>query len=471
MTSRSSGIAPEPGSSPTPLPRVLGLTTAMAIVVGEVIGSGIFFKPAEVARATGGYVGVILSLWVACGLVNLCGALTLAELSSMFPHAGGTYIFLRESYGRLWAFLWCWAEFWVIRTGAIAALAVYSTFSLQELFGISPFDPEWRLTRDLAAMGMIAILGAINIAGTLWGGRVQTLMTAIKVAFVALLGVLPFIALTEGERIADPFWPGKAEGSLLAGIGAALAAIMWAYDGWGNVTVIAEEVREPERNVPRALIGGVLVLVVLYFGANLAYHLTLSSEAIGKEFIPARAVCEKLLPGYGGKVMTAMLMISLFGALNGNILVGPRVLYAVAHDVPLLKPLRRVHPTRNTPAVAIALVCGWSMALIMLPDLREDKSVILADWLTNYCIFGGSIFYLSAVLAVFLLRRSRPTARRPYRAWGYPFTPAIFVIFYILFLASMLQARPQECLIGLSLIVVGLVVYLAMPRGNQPGSH
>jgi APA family basic amino acid/polyamine antiporter len=442
----------------------------MAIVVGEVIGSGIFFKPKEVALATGGYVGIILSLWVICGLVNLCGALTLAELSSMFPRAGGTYIFLRETYGRLWAFLWCWAEFWIIRTGAIAALAVYSTFSLQQLFGIDPFAPEWRLTRDFTAMGMIALLGAVNIAGTHWGGRVQTLMTAIKVSFVALLGLLPFIALGEGEQIADSWWPAQADGSLLVGIGAALAAIMWAYDGWGNVTVIAEEVRDPERNVPRALIGGVLVLIVLYFGANLAYHLTLSSEAIGKEFLPAGAVCEKLLPGYGAKLMTAMLLISLFGALNGNILVGPRVLYAVAHDVSLLSPLRRVHPTLNTPATAIALVCAWSMALIVLPDLREDKSVILADWLTNYCIFGGSIFYLSAVFAVFILRKRRPEAHRPYRAWGYPITPAIFVIFYLLFLVSMVRARPQECLLGLTLIGVGLIVYMLMPKQSAPNS-
>ena len=456
-----------PAPSASPLPRVLGLAAAIAIVVGEVIGSGIFFKPAEVARATGGYVGLILALWVACGLVNLCGALTLAELSAMFPHAGGTYVFLRETYGRLWSFLWCWAEFWVIRTGAIAALAVYSTVSLQQLIAarpISPTDPEWKTVRDLTAMSMIALLGAVNIAGTHWGGRVQTVMTIIKVAFVALLGLLPFIALGEGEQIADPWWPESVDVPLLAGIGGALAAIMWAYDGWGNVTVIAGEMHQPERDVPRALVSGVLLLVVLYFGANLAYHLTLPSKTIAAEFIPAQAVCEKLLPGYGAKLLVAMLVVSSFGALNGNILVGPRVLYAVAQDFPSLGRLGHVHARRQTPAWSIALMCAWAMALIVLPDRRADQSVILADWLTNYCVFGGSIFYLSAVVALFVLRIRRPDAHRPYRAWGYPLTPAIFVVFYVFFLSSMVWARPSECLWGLSLIAAGFVVYWLMPQ-------
>ena len=457
-------------SARTALPRVLGLVAAVAIVVGEVIGSGIFFKPAEVARATQGHLGVILSLWVACGLVNLCGALALAELSTMFPQAGGTYVFLRETYGRTWAFLWCWAEFWVIRTGAIAAMAVYSTYSLEQLAasaGLQLSEPGWGTFRKASAVAFIAFLGAVNTAGTHWGGRMQTLMTTIKVGFVALLAVLPFIAIGEGPGVRNVWWPEHFEPAMWAGIGSALAAIMWAYDGWGNVTVVAEEIRNPERNVPRALIGGVMLLVVLYFGANLAYHLTLPWQEIAGAFIPAQAVCEKLLPDFGGKLMVAMLLVSLFGALNGNILIGPRVLYAVARDYEVLRPLRSVNARTQTPARAIAAVCAWSIVLILLPDLRADQSVPLADWLTTYCIFGGSIFYLSAVLAVFVLRVKRPDAPRPYRAWGYPLTPAIFAGFYIFLLASMLWARPFECLTGLLLIAAGLAVYMLVARGES----
>jgi amino acid transporter len=240
---------------------------------------------------------------------------------------------------------------------------------------------------------------------------------------------------------------------------------MWAYDGWGNVTVISEEIHHPERNLPRALIGGVLMLIVLYTGANLAYHLILPWEKIATTRIPSEAVCEKLVPGYGGKVMTAMLLISVFGALTGNILVGPRVLYAVGRDYAWLKAFRYVNTRTRTPARAIAAVCAWAMILVLLPNVQVGKeSTQLADWLTSYCIFGGSIFYLSAVLAVFVLRIKRPDATRPYRAWGYPLTPAIFVLFYVLLLASMFYAGPQQCLWGLTLIFAGLVIYGVMSR-------
>lgn len=462
-------MPPAPANLPTAspavaaaLPRRLGAIAAMAIVVGEVIGSGIFFKPAEVARATQGHLGVILSLWIVCGLINLCGALALAELSAMLPHTGGTYVFLREAYGRAWAFLWAWAEFWVIRTGAIAAMSVYATFSLQELVktgGWTFTDAEAEIFRRGAAVSFIFILGSINFAGTHWGGGVQTVLTAIKVSFIIILAGLPLLALTEGPSVTNVWWPQQMEMPLWIGMGGALAAIMWAYDGWGNVTVVAEEVRQPERNVPRALIGGVMLLIVLYAAANLAYHLTLPWQEIAKAIIPAQAVCEKLLPGIGGSVMAAMLLISLVGAVNGNILVGPRVLVAVSRDMSELKFFGKLHAQRETPAVAIAAVCAWAMVLVLAPNVGGDGGTLLADWLTTYCIFGGSIFYLSAVLAVFVLRVRWPDAPRPYRAWGYPITPAIFAIFYVFLLGSMLYARPQECLWGLTLIAAGAIVY------------
>lgn len=239
----------------------------------------------------------------------------------MFPQAGGTYVFLRETYGRLWSFLWAWGEFWVIRTGAIAALAAYSAEALGKVLADLGFADVKDYPKAVA-VGTIALLTAINVVGTRWGGGLQNVATIIKAGFVAFLALLPFIAIRSEPFELGTLWPSRIDQPLVIGIGAALAAIMWAYDGWGNVTVVAEEVHHAERNVPIALITGVMILIVLYAGANLAYHLTLPSSEIIKEVCPAIAVCEKLLPNVGAKLMQAMLLVSLFGALNVNILVG-----------------------------------------------------------------------------------------------------------------------------------------------------
>lgn len=454
------------------LPAVLGLFSALTIVVGEVIGSGVFIKPNIIARETGGYVGLILSLWIFCGLVNLCGALAQAELAAMFPHAGGVYVFLREAYGRLWAFLWGWAEFWVMRSGAIAALGTALGITLVELLeasGTSPISNP-RTLQKLVAIGAIAVLATINIVGTRFGGAVQNVTTAVKAGFLVFLAVLPFVAVREHSLAASQLWPRTLDVGLLAGIGSALAGIMWAYDGWGQVTVIAEEIRNPRRNVPLALAAGVLILIVLYTGANLGYHLTLPAARIEAAPVPAVAVTQALLGEWGARLMLAMIMVSVFGAMNSNILVGPRVLFAVARDHEFLSPLRRVDPRFRTPLVAIATLCGWSILLIAAGDLSQsggespDASKPLFDILTEYAIFGGSLFYLAAVVAVYVLRRRSPELARPYRTWGYPWVPAVFVVFYVAFLASMLWASPRQCILGLGLIAIGMMVYAALNR-------
>lgn len=454
---------------------VLGPFAAAAIVVGGVIGSGIFLKPQEIAATTGGFLGFILLLWAVCGLVNLCGALALAELSAMMPHAGGTYVFLREAYGRPWAFLWGWAEFWVIRSGAIAALAVALAGIVYDMLGqwslVSPQEYEV-LFEVVFAIGTIVFLTTINILGTRWGGATQNITTIIKAGFVGFLALLPFLA-TGTERVdVHPLWPSQVDTGLLAATGAALAAIMWAYDGWGMVTVVAEEIREPSRNVPLALIGGVLFLIVLYVSANLAYHLTLPSSVIANPVNnnTAMVVTEKLLGPFGTQLVLAMTMVSIFGALNGNILVGPRVAFAVARDHKMYEPLRRVDPRFGTPALSIAALSAWSCALILANDIIPVANTSLFTLLTNYVVFGGSVFYFSAVLAVFVLRKKMPNAERPYRTWGYPWVPLVFVAFYVYFLFAMFWARPNECLRGLVLIALGGVWYFAA-KSIWPGSH
>lgn len=459
----------------TTLRPVLGPFAAAAIVVGGVIGSGIFLKPQEIALTTGGYLGFILLLWALCGVVNLCGALALAELSAMMPHAGGTYIFLREAYGRLWAFLWGWAEFWVIRSGAIAALAValagivFDMLRQGELVASRDYEVAFEVAFSL---GTILLLTAINILGTRWGGATQNITTIIKAGFVGFLALLPFLATGEGTVDVHPLWPPQVDMGLLAATGAALAAIMWAYDGWGMVTVVAEEIHHPARNVPRALIGGVLFLTVLYVAANLAYHLTLPSSVIAdpQNNNTAMVVTQKLLGPFGTQLVLAMTLVSIFGALNGNILVGPRVAFAVARDHRMYEPLRRVDPRFGTPALSIAALSGWSCLLILANHVIPVAETSLFNMLTNYVVFGGSVFYFSAVLAVFVLRKRLPNAERPYRTWGYPWVPLVFVVFYVYFLAAMFWARPNECLRGLVLIALGGMWYVTA-KAVWPGSH
>jgi basic amino acid/polyamine antiporter, APA family len=457
---------PAPSQQRPHLVPVLGLFSATAIVVGEMIGAGIFLSPRLVDQATGAYVGLILALWLACGLVNLCGALTLAELSAMFPQAGGTYVFLREAYGRMWSFLWCWAEFWVMRTGSIALLATYSALNFEQALIAAgmPISVERRpIVQTLVAIGLILLFGGINMAGALWGSGAQNMMTTIKVGFVVLLGAFPLLAL-RGESVdIQPLWPTQFDESLLINIGAALAAIMWAYDGWGNVTVVAEEVRQPEKTIPRALIAGVILVTLLYFGANLAYHLTLPVEQIQAADAPAVAVGKKLLPRFGEPLILGMLMISMSGALNGNILVGPRVLFAVARDHRFLSAFSRLHARTGTPVLATAAMCCWAIILILIGDwMRAERP--LSEVLTNYCMFGGSIFYFSAVLAVFVLRARRPNAPRPYRTWGYPVVPIVFLAFYSFFLNNLYWSRPFESRVGLGFIAAGMLVYAVFAR-------
>jgi amino acid transporter len=392
----------------------------------------------------------------------------MAELSGMFPHAGGTYVFLRETYGRMWSFLWAWAEFWVIRTAAIAALAVYSAVALEEVLA----DLNWGVEKGhqkSIAIGTIVLLGTVNILGTRLGNGLQNVATIIKIASVGFLAALPFLAIGREPVELGALWPGSVDGGMVVGIGVAVAAIMWAYDGWGNVTVIAEEVHNPQRNVPLALIVGVVILILLYTGANLAYHLTLPSSEIMRIPNAAAGACARLFPDFGTRLVQAMILVSVFGALNVNVLVGPRVLFAVARDHAFLRGFSRIHPQTRTPAVAIAGMSAWSCALILMGGLSWDPNVQLFDILTEWTVFGGSIFYFSAVAAVFILRRRRPGAERPYRTWGYPAVPAIFLAFYVFLLVTMYWARPVDRMIGLGLIASGAIVYLVWGERTAPG--
>ena len=289
----------------------------------------------------------------------------------------------------------------------------------------------------------------------------QNVATIIKTSFVAFLALLPLVAVSSEPFDLGELWPARVDQGLVLGIGSALAAIMWAYDGWGNVTVVAEEVRNPQRNVPIALIVGVVILIVLYAGANLAYHLTLPSSVHRRRSLSGHRRMRATFGQLRRQADAGHVARVAVRALDVNILVGPRVLFAVAPTIASSATSVASTRGRGTPAVAIAGMCAWSCVLILTGGLSGEPDRPLFNVMTEWTVFGGSIFYFSAVVAVFILPPAAPDAERPYRTWGYPLVPAVFIGFYVVFLMSMMWERPVDRLIGIGLISLGVLAYLA----------
>lgn len=437
---------------------------AIAIVVGNVIGSGIFAKPGKIA-ADGGDFPLIISAWVVGGLICILGALCYAELSAMLPRAGGTYVYLREAYGRPLAFLFGYTDFLFARPASAGALSVIFVGSLSKVIE-QPFNPVWQVSLCLL---LIFFLGWVNIVGVIWGGRMQGATTLLKAGFLSLVAALPVIVWLMG-RDAGSFanystTVTPAESGLSSRFALVLLAIMWAYNGWDQITPVAEEIREPQRNIPLAMFAGIGILIVLYVSANLAYHAVLSMQQVRAAGDHAAEEMVMALLGSGGsKLMSVGVMLSTFGAINSNMLLGPRVSFAMGRDDVFFRQLGRVHVNYRTPAIAIVvqmlmaagLVIG-SAVLVYAVEGYEDTTVF--DLLTNYVIFSSSIFFVLTVVSVFILRRTHPEWERPYRTWGYPVVPAVYVAFYVWFLFNVYRSEPTEANIGLGLIALGLPIY------------
>src|SRR4051794_13962893 len=435
------------------LPRVLGPVEAFCVVVGSVIGSGIFIVPAEVARDVP-YLGPIALVWIVGGIFSAAGALTLAELGAMLPRAGGPYVFLRAAYGALPAFLFGWTEFLIVRAGSMATLAAaFARYFVQIV--PAPTGLRGEVWQAAAAVSAIALVTLINVLGTTLGGKLQVAGTVLKVEGVLTLIVLPSLVGGADPARLSPAWPSAFSGSLLSGMMVAMVGVLWAYDGWINLTPLAEEVREPGRNIPRALITGMATLIALYLAMTLVYHLVLPlpevqalSGAKGAEKAVAAAYCRTLVGTSGVFAISILVMCSTFISLNGNALTGPRSYFAMARDGLFFKGLARVHPRFGTPSNAVIAQGTWAIglivfgtALILWPAPGADSGLpgpLRAGWvklnqtplytvLYTYVIFGANIFYLFAIASVFVLHRTRPDAHRPYRTWGYPVTPLVFV--------------------------------------------
>jgi amino acid transporter len=470
------------------LPRVLGPLEAFCVVVGCTIGSGIFLVPATVAEYVPFISGIVL-VWVIGGLFTLAGALTLAELGAMLPQAGGLYVFLKVAYGLLPAFLFGWVEFLVVRSGSMATLAAAFARYFGQLFPRPPAVSA-EVWQAGAAVVAIAVVTVVNVLGTRKGGTLQVAGTVLKVGGVGVLIALPFL-LGEGT-VANftPVWPAAAAGSVFTGMMFAMISVLWAYDGWTNVTPLAEEIDDPGRNIPRALLLGTAVLIAVYVSMTLAYHYVLPmgeiasarGEAGQVEKAVAAVYCKDLLGRRGVVGISILVMCSTFISLNGNALTGPRAYFGMARDGLFPKSLCRVHKTFQTPANAIMAQGIWAIVLtvaatvlIVVPPSAAGEGLPgpirlaweklnetpLYDLLYTYVIFGANLFYMLAIASVFVLRARRPDLPRPYRTLGYPLTPLLYVAAALLLLGNMLadhKSRVQS-LAGVGIILLGVPAY------------
>jgi len=458
-----------PPTEPAPgLRRELGLWSAAAIVVGTVIGSGIFLVPSDMAAGVGS-PGMVLLVWVVGGALSLAGALTYAELSAALPEAGGEYVYLRAAYGPFWGFLYAWTQMWVGKSGSVATLAtaffVYLANFRPELEGVAfriglPIGPgggplEVRYGQFLA-MAVILLLVGINDWGVRVGGGVQVVVTLVK---IVLIGAIIVLGFSSGEgSVANYVTAAEAPGGW-GGFFLALVAALWAYDGWNNVSMVSSEIRQPQRNLPWALIAGTLAVVVIYLATNAAYFWVLPAQEVAASDRVAADVMRRAWGEWGGRAVSVAAMVSIFAALNGSILSGARVPYAVARDGLFFAPLARVHPTHATPGVSLLALGVWSAVLVLSGRYRE---------LYTYAIFANWLSYGMATAAVFVLRRKQPDLPRPYRTLGYPVLPVLFVVGAGAIIASTLRQSPRESLMGLALILAGLPFYFHWKR-SRPG--
>jgi APA family basic amino acid/polyamine antiporter len=478
-------LIPDPDPKhPGVLPRVLDRFDAIALVIGSIIGSGIFLKPTKVAEYLGQYgFGPILGVWILVGVVTLFGSLALAELAAMLPQAGGPYVYLREAYGRLPAFLWGWTEFWIIRTGSLGALSVATVTYLDKVTHL-----DLRI-QEAIAIGIVLALSAINVVGTRWGAHVQNVTVVLKVSFVAIVIALPFVLGKADAQNLEPVWPSRTDGSFGSAFGLALIAVLWAYDGWINIGPVAEEIKDPQRNVPIALTIGTITVMFAYVAATLSYHVALSMSEVAASTGVAADMSKAVVADWGPDVIRFApifiaigIMCSTFGAVNSNMLTGPRIYFAMARDGLLPKAVRNVHGRFQTPHNAIWIQAIWTVALILLAyDLADILRTLDAppawiaavppqdafDTLTDFVIFGGQIFYAMAVGAVFVLRWKRPDLPRPYRTWGYPVVPAIYLFVFAYALWTLLRDRPIQTAAGSSLILAGVAFYFWARRRTQ----
>jgi basic amino acid/polyamine antiporter, APA family len=468
--------------------RGLGLIAAISVIIGNVIGTGVFLK-ARVMTCNVGEPSWVLLAWVAAGLLSLAGALTYAELTAMKPEAAGPYAFLRDSYGRLSSFLFGWMQLFVARTGSQASVAVVFAIALNDYLdgglrhvllstniGGIPFEIT---SLQVIAIVVIAIFTTLNCLSVSMAGSIATSLTMIKIGLVLFVGLGAFLFVTGGhfgnfslaetggtcEGVAEAVRFGSAEYTFLAGFGAAMLAALWGYDGWDNLSFVAGEVKNPNRNIPIAIIGSVLIVIVLYVGAHAAYYYVLDPTAIAsvsKDSSVAKVVVSKffggdvlsLATGVAVAIFTIGLMLSSLGTLHTSILSASRIPYAMAKDGMMFDTFGRLS-VNAVPVYGVLFQGVWASVLALSGSF---------DTLTDYVIFGSWIFYALIGSSIFIYRYKNPDAERPYRAWGYPVVPIIFLLVSGWLLVNTMMTAPTQSFIGIGLILLGLPVYYYLTK-------
>ncbi|MBP7777646.1 MAG: amino acid permease [Acidobacteria bacterium] len=439
-------MATPPPTQPQ-LTRAIGLTQATAMVVGTIIGTSIFVQPSEITREVATITGILVA-WSLAGLLTFLGAIVCAELASAFPHTGGVYVFLREAFSTRVAFMWGWANFWSIHSGIIAAIAVVCARYIAYFVPLSP------LGQQIAAAGVIAVISAINYVGVRAGTTVQTAITGAKLGAIVLLlaAGLAYSGAATGDA-----WTLSVDqltavplDRLLLGVGAGL----FAFGGWHMVTYAAGETTDPVRTLPKALTIGTLIVTVCYIGLNAVYMRVLPLDAVRQSPRIAADVAQALVGAGAASAVSALVIVSAFGALTGIVLAGPRMYLSMAQDGMALSWVNAVHPVYRTPHRAIVLQAVWASILVLTGSYTTlFGRVIYMEW----------FFFALMTAGVFVLRR-RASYRPGYRMWAYPVAPLLFIVASLAIVVNQLRAQPAEALFGAAVVASGWPVALWVTR-------
>ncbi|MBX3290702.1 MAG: amino acid permease [Acidobacteria bacterium] len=489
------------------LVRGLGLMAAASIIIGNVIGTGVFFK-AGIMTCNVGTGGWVIAAWIAAGLLALAGSLTYAELTSMRPYAGAEYVILRDSFGRMSSFLYGWMQIFIAKTGSMAALAVAFAIALNTyldkklavvLISVPIGDGTFEITLlQIVGVMVIIIFTTLNAASVSLSGQIATFLTFIKIALVLLVAFGAFIFVTNGsfghfgmdaagaacEGVPEAQRYGAAGYSFFAGFAAAMLGALWGYDGWNQLTFVAGEVKDPNRNIPLAIIGSTILIIVLYAFVHVAYFYVLDPAAIASvpgDTAVAQVIVEKFaesgasaLAGLAVAIFTFGLMLSALGSLHTSTLAGARVKYAMAQDSLMFNIFGRLS-ANNIPLNALIFQGFWAILLILSDSIwlyirGPEEKMALFDTLTNYVVFGSFIFYGLITSAVFIFRSRYPDEPRPYRTFGYPVVPIIFLLVTAWLLLQTLYDEPLNSIIGIVLILLGMPFYFYFnSRGKKVG--
>lgn len=440
-----------PTAATTELRRELGLFDATMINVGTMIASAIFIVPAAVAAAVPGSAAMVLA-WVLGGLVSLLGALSIAELSAAYPEAGGQFAYLREAYGPVWGFLYGWANFLVINPAAIAAIAV----GFARYLGF--FIPLSAAAIQAVAIASVIGLTALNCLGVRLGATTQNVLTLLKMVALAAL-IAGAFALPGGSAAnAQPLWPPGPAGQWIGRFGIAMMAVLWAYDGWIETTYVGSEIKDPGRNLPRSIILSTIIVIAFYVLTSVAFSYVLSPARMATSTLVASDAAQVTMGAVGAGLVAAAILVSTLGANNGIILTAARIPYAMARGRLFFRSQGIVHPRFATPVVAL-VTQGVIASVLALAGTY--------DQLATYVVFAQVLFYGLSATAVIRLRHKAPHVPRPYRTWGYPFTPLVFAACVVWLLGNTIIQAPREAAIGAGLILLGLPGYWYWKRRQR----